>query len=75
MRSHGSLAYDTAVDFRARLRFPRAAAEPPRRLPSNQQLEVTKLSKPNFPLPIKKFDRFIVQVTLQLTYFCPSLFL
>jgi len=25
-------AYYTAVDFRARLRFPRAAAEPPRRL-------------------------------------------
>ena len=27
-------AYDTAVDFRAKLRFPRAAAEPPRRLRS-----------------------------------------
>ncbi|MCM3792295.1 MULTISPECIES: hypothetical protein [Priestia] len=27
-------AYDTAIDFRARLRFPRAAAEPPRRLRS-----------------------------------------
>ncbi|MCQ9283475.1 hypothetical protein NQ129_16915 [Priestia aryabhattai] len=28
------MACDTAVDFRARLRFPRAAAEPPRRLRS-----------------------------------------
>jgi len=28
------MAYDTVVDFRARLRFPRAAAEPPRRLRS-----------------------------------------
>jgi len=27
-------ACDTAVDFRARLRFPRAPAEPPRRLRS-----------------------------------------
>jgi len=44
-------------------------------LPSNQQLEVTKLSKPTFPLPIKNSDRFIVQASLQLTYFCPSLFL
>lgn len=31
MRSHGSLAYDTAVDIRTRLRFPRAADEPSRR--------------------------------------------
>jgi hypothetical protein len=45
MRSHGSLAYDTAVDFRARLRFPRAAAEPPSRLRSNQLLEGTKHTK------------------------------
>jgi len=27
-------AFDTAVDFRARLRFPRADAEPPRRIRS-----------------------------------------
>ncbi len=52
-------AYYTTVDFRARLRFPRAAAEPPRRfrtcgvslpagvfaLLSNQLLEGTKQIK------------------------------
>jgi hypothetical protein len=35
----------TAVDFRASLRFPQAAAKPPRRLRSNQQLETTTYMK------------------------------
>jgi len=40
-------AYYTAVDFRARLRFPRAAAEPAGvfALPSNHLLEGTKQMK------------------------------
>ncbi len=45
MRYMSWTAYYTAVDFRARLRFPRADAEPPRRLPSNQLLEKTKQIK------------------------------
>jgi len=48
----------TAVDFRAKLRFPRAVYEPPRRLRfcgvfaflSNQQLEGTKHMKPMFTI-------------------------
>ena len=53
MRSHGSLAYDTAVDFRARLRFPRAAAEPPHQLRSNQHLEATTCMKPTLTITSK----------------------
>ena len=45
MRYMSWTAYDTAGDFRARLRFPRAGAEPPRRLRSNQLLEGTKQIK------------------------------
>jgi len=57
---------DTAVDFRARLRFPRAAEEllvasafPAGVfvLPSNQPLEETKHVKPMFVLSLKKSER------------------
>ncbi|MGC3789477.1 hypothetical protein ACPS01_13325 [Priestia aryabhattai] len=47
-------AYYTAVDFRARLRFPRAAAEPPRRWRSNQLLEGTKQMKSTFCITKKR---------------------
>ncbi len=43
----------SAVNFRARLRFPRADDEPPRRLRSNQQLEAFKHMKPTFSISIK----------------------
>jgi len=51
MRSHGSLAYDSAVDFRARLRFPRAAAEPPRRLHSCGVSSVPLFPQESSPCP------------------------
>ena len=47
----------TAVNFRARLRFPRADDEPPRRLRSNQQLEVPTYMKPTFTIQIKRSER------------------
>ncbi|MDR7242952.1 hypothetical protein [Priestia megaterium] len=38
-------------------------------------LEATKHMKPTFTITIKKSERFIVRIFLQLKYVCPSLFL
>ncbi|WP_277448125.1 hypothetical protein [Priestia sp. P5] len=44
-------AYYTAVDFRARLRFPRAAAEPPHRLRSFGVSPVPLFPQESSPCP------------------------
>ncbi|WP_312036090.1 hypothetical protein [Priestia aryabhattai] len=51
MRYTSWTAYYTAVDFRARLRFPWAAAESPRRLRSCGGSPVPLLSQESSPCP------------------------
>ncbi|MCY9017827.1 hypothetical protein MOF27_10355, partial [Priestia megaterium] len=81
----GIACYTTAVDFRARLRFPWGAGEPAGvfALPSNQQLEASYLYKTyvhstnekiRTSLILHQESRFIVRIFLQLKYVCPSLF-
>nr|WP_183128436.1 hypothetical protein [Priestia megaterium] len=51
MRYMSWTAYDTAIDFRARLRFPRAAAEPPRRFRSYGVSPVPLFPQESSPCP------------------------
>ncbi|NGY90928.1 hypothetical protein F3K44_11520 [Bacillus megaterium] len=61
-------AYDTAIDFRARLRFPRAAAEPPRRFRSCGVSPVPLFPQESSPCPPNQ----LLEATKQIKRYAPS---
>ncbi len=51
------MACDTAVDFHARLRFPRAAGEPPRRVSTLQESHLFRFSRRSLRLALQSTAR------------------
>ncbi|MED4008377.1 hypothetical protein P4629_23610 [Priestia aryabhattai] len=68
MRYMSWTAYDTAIDFRARLRFPRAAAEPPRRFRSCGVSPVPLFPQESSPCPPNQ----LLEATKQIKLYAPS---